>query len=211
MIWREAPYPFRSWQNQAHKTGFQIWNEWHWPTALCFLFGCRRSIQLSCRKKPPFKSSITRDISKERNVVCLFTNKGHGGTDIYWYLWGLFGFSICCPAMKIKISPAKPHSYWTFYERHMKRIFWLFGSGARTLTACRKLVETARRCEGVYKRQESRARLFAKEEEQRHECAPIFIQKTEQAIQSCSDVAEKVGQTHVPESGKRISSFIAVC
>ena len=114
--------------------------------------------------------------------------------------------------MKIKISPAKPHSYWTFYERHMKRIFWLFGSGARTLTACRKLVETARRCEGVYKRQESRARLFAKEEEQRHKCAPIFIQKTEQAIQSCSDVAEKVGfEPTCRESGKRISSFIAVC
>lgn len=114
--------------------------------------------------------------------------------------------------MKIKISPAKPHSYWTFYERHMKRIFWLFGSGARTLTACRKLVETARRCEGVYKRQESRARLFAKEEEQRHECAPIFIQKTEQAIQSCSDVAEKVGfGPTCRESGKRISSFPSVC
>ena len=101
--------------------------------------------------------------------------------------------------MKIKTSPAKPHSYWTFCERHMKRIFWLFGNGARTLTACRKLVETARRCEGVYKRQESRARLFAKEEEQRHECAPIFIQKSEQAIQSLLRRGGEGGiRTHVP-------------
>ena len=105
--------------------------------------------------------------------------------------------------MKIKTSPAKPHSYWTFCERHMKRIFWLFGNGARTLTACRKLVETARRCEGVYKRQESRARLFAKEEEQRHECAPIFIQKSEQAIQSLLRRGGEGGiRTHVPGNSR---------